>query len=201
MLVTCKWFGPLEAFHQIKLRIELNGDLIKWQAWEPKMQPWQVLHLVCVRRWGVWAVMLGRLQSGVASESSRVNTCVGTRPAMEAAVRRRRAQVMASLAGAGHRPCLWLSQTCPQHGLPMLSPQAAAAASFCVWVALCRSSESRTDNSGWVKCRWGAYSGKNVPCVARCGARQMKRIIRLFKIPLKLLILEMLKLFPRSSRL
>lgn len=39
-----------------------------------------------------------------------------------------------------------LSQTCPQHGLPMLSHQAAATASFCVWAALCRSSER--DDSG-----------------------------------------------------
>lgn len=33
-----------------------------------------------------------------------------------------------------------------EHGLPMLSHQAAATASFCVWAALCRSSER--DDSG-----------------------------------------------------
>lgn len=54
MLVTCKWFGPLETFHQIKLRIELDGDLMKWQEWEPKMQPWQVLHSKNMWRWGAW---------------------------------------------------------------------------------------------------------------------------------------------------
>lgn len=81
VLVTCKWFGPLEAFHQIKLRIKLYGDLIKWQAWEPKMQPWQVLHAVCVKGWGAWAITwVSEVYQKHCFWKLRVNAYIGMRP-------------------------------------------------------------------------------------------------------------------------
>lgn len=39
------------------------------------MQPWQVLHSICVWRWGAWTLILNR---NVVTESSRVNAFVGT---------------------------------------------------------------------------------------------------------------------------
>lgn len=39
------------------------------------MQPWQVLHSICVWRWGAWTLILSR---NIVTESSRVNAFVGT---------------------------------------------------------------------------------------------------------------------------
>lgn len=110
MLVTCKWFGPLEAFHQIKLRIKLNIDLIKWQAWEPKMQPWQVLHSVCVKGWGAWEALLLKAEGQCLHRG---------KAALE--VWRRRLRLQPAMARVG--PCWQLTQTCLQPGMLVLSSQ------------------------------------------------------------------------------
>lgn len=150
MLVTCKWFGPLETFHQINLRIRLNGDLMKWQAWEPKMQPWQVLHSMYVWRQEAWMPTLTEAlhltAEGLILCGDRGACIHSTLGVLEACPGRHWAFICPT---AWLWPCLYLTQTYPWQGL-LMSPQAALAASFCTGAAPWRCCGNRTlDNSWW----------------------------------------------------